>query len=241
METLNDDNLRQFIKTFYGYGNLASRFWFIGMEEGGGNSLKEIRARLIAWEQLGKPELADLRDFHLLLGMPEFFTPQVKLQRTWMQMARIVLVAKGQPHGLEELRTYQKDYLGHKNEESCLMELLPLPSPRTSSWAYAHWSTLPFLAKRETYYQQFYHQRSAHIRERIQKNRPKVGIFYGIGDRTFWQAIAGKEVEFQNQDGFLSGITSHTVYLIIKHPNAGKLSNTYFEKVGAYLREHLQT
>jgi hypothetical protein len=68
-----------------------------------------------------------------------------------------------------------------------------------------------------------------------------VGIFYGIGYRTFWQAIAGKEVEFQNQDGFLSGITSHTVYLIIKHPNAGKLSNTYFEKVGAYLREHLQT
>lgn len=73
METLNDDDLRQFIKTFYGYGNLASRFWFIGMEEGGGNSFAEVQARLSVWMQLGKPELADLRDFHLLIGMPEFF------------------------------------------------------------------------------------------------------------------------------------------------------------------------
>ncbi|HBG60136.1 MAG TPA: hypothetical protein PLX92_06415 [Anaerolineaceae bacterium] len=241
METLNDDDLRQFMQTFYGYGNLDGRFWFIGMEEGGGNSLEEMQARLKAWKQLGKPELADLRDFHLLLRMPEFFTNPVKLQRTWMQIAKITLVAKGQPHGLEALRTYQQDYLGRKNGEICLMELLPLPSPRTSAWAYAQWSTLPFLAKRETYYQEYYPQRSAHIARRIQENQPKVVIFYGIGYRSFWQAIAGKEVEFQNQDGFLSGITSHTVYLIIKHPNARKLPHTYFEMAGAYLREHLQT
>lgn len=73
MKTLNDDDLRQFMQTFYGYGNLDGRFWFIGMEEGGGNSLEEMQARLKAWKQLGKPELADLRDFHLLLRMREFF------------------------------------------------------------------------------------------------------------------------------------------------------------------------
>jgi len=241
METLNDDDLRQFIKTFYGYGNLASRFWFIGMEEGGGNSFAEVQARLSVWMQLGKPELADLRDFHLLIGMPEFFTPPVKLQHTWMQIARITLTATGQPYELGDLRTFQREHLGHRNGETCLMELLPLPSPRTSAWVYAQWSKLPYLSKRKTYYQEYYLQRSEHIRKRIQENQPQVVIFYGMGYRSFWQAIAGKEVEFQNQDGFLLGITSRMVYLIIKHPNARKLPNAYFEKVGAYLREHLQT
>lgn len=103
METLNNDDPRLFMQTFYGYGNLGGRIWFIGMEEGGGNCLEEMQARLTAWKQLGKPELADLRDFHLLVRMPEFFTNPGKLQRTWMQTARITLVAKGQPHGLEAL------------------------------------------------------------------------------------------------------------------------------------------
>lgn len=51
METFNDDDLSQFMKTFYGYGTLSAKFWFIGMEEGGGNSFTEVQARLSAWEQ----------------------------------------------------------------------------------------------------------------------------------------------------------------------------------------------
>lgn len=239
METFNDDDLSQFMKTFYGYGTLSAKFWFIGMEEGGGNSFTEVQARLSAWEQFGKPELADLRDFHLLLRMPEFFTPPVKLQRTWMQIARITLAAKGEPHSLNELRTYQQDHLGRKSGETCLMELLPLPSPRTSAWEYNKWSTLPFLAKREAYHHSILPQRSAYLRKQILENEPEFVIFYGIGYSSYWQDIVGKEVEFQEQGDFWSAITSHTIYLMVKHPNARRLSNTYFENVGAYMHEHL--
>ncbi len=47
--------------------------------------------------------------------MPEFFTPPVKLQRTWMADRQITLAAKGEPHSLNELRTYQQlIHLGQK-------------------------------------------------------------------------------------------------------------------------------
>ena len=32
--SLDDHDLLLFISSFYGYGNMAARFWFIGMEEG---------------------------------------------------------------------------------------------------------------------------------------------------------------------------------------------------------------
>jgi len=239
--SLDDHDLLLFISSFYGYGNMAARFWFIGMEEGGGNTLEEVQARLLAWTQLGKPELADLRDFHLLLGMPEFFTSPLKLQHTWMQITRIILTAKGQPNGLEELRAYQKDYLGQKNGESCLMELLPLPSPHTRTWAYNQWSSIPFLATRKSYFEVCSPQRIAHIRECIREIHPQIVIFYGKGYHSIWQTIAGREVKFQDQGGFLVGKNFPTTYLIIKHPSARGTSYAYFENVGAFLLSHLNS
>ncbi len=241
VSSLDNHDLLQFMSRFYGYGNVAARFWFIGMEEGGGNTFEEVQARLLAWTKLGKPELADLRDFHLLLGIPEFFTSPLKLQHTWMQITRIILTAKGQPNGLEELRAYQKDHLGQKNGESCLMELLPLPSPHTRIWAYDQWSSITFLATRKSYFQVCAPKRIAHIRERIREIHPQIVIFYGKGYRSFWHAIAGREVKFQDQGGFLAGNNSFATYLIIKHPSARGTSNAYFEKVGAFLLSHLNS
>ena len=40
----------KFAHNFFGYGNLSSNLWFIGMEEGGGNSFTEIETRLSMWE-----------------------------------------------------------------------------------------------------------------------------------------------------------------------------------------------
>jgi hypothetical protein len=83
------------------------------------------------------------------------------------------------------------------------MELLPLPSPRTSAWEYNKWSTLPFLAKREAYHHSILPQRSAYLRKQILENEPEFVIFYGIGYSSYWQDIVGKEVEFQEQGDLL--------------------------------------
>ena len=47
-ELLNDQLLTEFFQNFYGYGNYRGQFWFIGMEEGSGNSFSEINTRLSA-------------------------------------------------------------------------------------------------------------------------------------------------------------------------------------------------
>lgn len=94
---LNDDLLQHFMTTFYGSGNYAGDYWFVGMEEGGGNDLDQVTARLNAWVELGEAELVDIYQFHIKINYPEYFTDPVKLQRTWMQQARIILASKGSP------------------------------------------------------------------------------------------------------------------------------------------------
>ena len=42
MEKYFDDSLLEtFAETFYGYGNYNGPYWFIGMEEGGGDSFDQ--------------------------------------------------------------------------------------------------------------------------------------------------------------------------------------------------------
>ncbi len=44
MSGLDDALLEAYMDGFYGYGNLAGPYWFIGMEEGGGDSLDRFSA-----------------------------------------------------------------------------------------------------------------------------------------------------------------------------------------------------
>lgn len=39
---LQDDLLQSYMETFYGYGSYTGRYWFVGMEEGGGTSEEAI-------------------------------------------------------------------------------------------------------------------------------------------------------------------------------------------------------
>jgi hypothetical protein len=45
LEHLNDEVLSAYAVGFYGYGSSAAPYWFIGMEEGGGDSIDEIKIR----------------------------------------------------------------------------------------------------------------------------------------------------------------------------------------------------
>lgn len=41
--------LKTFMSRFYGYGSWSAKYWFIGMEEGGGDSEEEIERRMMTW------------------------------------------------------------------------------------------------------------------------------------------------------------------------------------------------
>ena len=57
--------LLKYIHTFYGYGNWSkSKFWFIGIEEGGGNEFDSVNNRFLGWQTLGEKELVDKDQLH---------------------------------------------------------------------------------------------------------------------------------------------------------------------------------
>jgi len=236
MKKLNELLLKDFITTFYGSGNYEGDYWFIGMEEGGGNELGEVKTRLITWHELGKTELVDIFDFHKRINFPEYFTDPVKLQKTWMQQARIVLASKGLPSNTADVKTYQRDIIGRKDSETCLMEILPLPSPSTSEWNYGRWTDISYLRTREIYREFCLPWRIKTIRSRIENYQPRHIIFCGLSYSKYWQTIAGSDLLFQNQNGFYASKSNGILYLIAKHPASRGITNTYFERIGDFIR-----
>lgn len=96
---LDSKLLATFTTTFFGYGNLAADWWFVGMEEGGGHSDDEISARLAAWRELGATPTVDIVDFGRRAGIDEhlqwFEGDRPPLQSTWRQLIRMILGAQG--------------------------------------------------------------------------------------------------------------------------------------------------
>jgi len=237
--TLPDDLLYQFITTFYGSGNYSGKYWFVGMEEGGGNDLIQVTDRINTWKDLGGTELVDIFDFHIRINYPEYFTNDVKLQPTWKQQARIVLTSKGLTVTTDQVKAYQRDVIGRRDSETCLLELLPLPSPSTAIWNYDQWSDLPFLKSRKTYTEYCIPLRCDHIRSQIIKYQPRFVIFFGFGKsyKKYWHSIAGKSVHFLDKGDFFSYKSDKTLYIIAKHPAARGISNAYFESIGTYINQ----
>ena len=51
-----------------GSGNYGGDYWFVGMEEGGGNELDQVSARLNTWIELGETKLVNIYNFHIKIS-----------------------------------------------------------------------------------------------------------------------------------------------------------------------------
>jgi hypothetical protein len=237
-ELLDDQLLTAFVQNFYGYGNYSGQFWFIGMEEGGGNSFSEINNRLTTWENRGKKELEDVADYHKDIGATDWFNDNPRLQPTWNKLIRILLSSSGELRTTEQVREYQKNLLGRLIGDTCLLELLPLPSPSIGQWLYAKYSQLPYLRDRETYKQECLTSRIAHLQNQINHFQPKVVIFYGLSYQDYWKKIA--RIDFhQNSDKIYAGRNESTLFVMTKHPAAIGVTSDYFHQVGQLIATSL--
>jgi len=233
-----DQLLGEFIHSFFGYGNFDGEYWFVGMEEGGGNSLEEIKKRLLVWAKRGKRELEDVADYHIQLGLDYLFSERPKLQPTWSKLIRVYLVSKGESPTIEEVRSFQRDILGRLGGDTCLLELLPLPSPSTGEWLYDYFNDISYLKNRDAYKRVILRQRISSLKECIDKYKPKVVVFYSFGYREYWRRIAS--VEFEKQKvGFEVGTNLETSFVITKHPAAIGVTNDYFNAVGRFIYDSI--
>ena len=233
---LSNSVLESYIKGFYGHGSYDAKYWFVGMEFGGGGSVAEIVSRIQGWHDRGSKELEDLAGPQGIQGNSRWFQPPYPLQPTWKQIIRIVLSAEGQPTTTDQLRAYQKDQLGRESGLDCILELLPLPSPGLNRWLFYPDSGLTYLQNRDTYTNHVAPMRIAHLREKIDKHHPATVVFYGSGYEHWWRAIAGTEFKRCSIEKVLVARTEHTVFVITQHPTAFGLGNTYFEAIGQLVK-----
>lgn len=232
---LDDKLLQDFMQGFYGYGSYKALFWFIGMEEGGGGSQEEINQRLANWNTRGHRELEDVADYHRAFGITRHWDEPVKLQPTWNKLIRVLMSIKSLEPSPSDVKDYQRDHLGRENDETCLLELMPLPSPGTSKWLYGDISSLPHLANRRSYFEEVTPIRIWHIRSQIVSCYPPLVLFYGLGYMNYWQEIAGVVLEQQKIEGMCGSLAGKTLFVAVKHPAARGIGNEYFKEVGNWI------
>ncbi len=229
---LDDQLLEVFINGFYGFGQYEARYWFIGMEEGGGNALEAIAKQVDIWDAYGRKELLDVAKYASEMDVTRWYGDRPKLQPTWKHLIRIVLTAEGQPVDAETMRQYQKNDFGTEAGDTCLLELLPLPAPNITSWLYGEISSLPFLKSRKKYREYIVGSRIAHLRDRITQYEPKVVVLYGSGYDNYWKSIAGIDSWESSAEGVSYRVSNSTIFISSKHPVSHGATKEHFQNIG---------
>ena len=228
--------LESYIQGFYGHGSYEAPYWFIGMEFGGGNTLLEIVSRIQGWYDRGAKELEDLGPNGVGAGS-RWFRPPYPLQRTWARLVRVLLVSEGVRPTNQAIRAYQRDQLGREGGLDCILELLPLPSPSLNLWQFysefAHrYPQLAHLDNRVAYTSHVAPTRLAHVREKIAWHKPRAVVFYGTGYEHWWRKISGADLRPSGLDKVWTARNEHTLFVVMLHPTAHGVPNTYFDAVG---------
>lgn len=240
---LNQEVLSEFMRSFLGYGDFKADTWFIGMEEGGGDTLKDVENRIGTWAKRGKCALEDCADYHLAIGAGHLFTPPVRTaQKTWDWLMRAQLLSEGKPHDSAASKTMQGERWLRHGSNTCGLELLPLPSPSVNVWHYNQFSNDPILQNRARFSAAMLPTRKARIKNAIDEHKPRNVVFYGKKYLAHWQDIVG--VDFEHLDGLAFAKLGGTSFFCTLHPTAringaGK-KIAYWNNIGARLVDALQ-
>jgi hypothetical protein len=241
VDQLDDKLLKEYADKFFGFGNRNAPVWFVGIEEAGGWGEQDVRRRLDAWK-IEKRDLEDAPAFYPSSENHRWHGEGAQLQGTWEQLVKLLLVAQGKPDTSEAILKYQRECFGRLDGETCLVELLPLPSPSINEWRYSNWSEARWLKSRDRYYAHLLVPRAAALARRIQMMQPSFVIFYGTTFLQTWSSIAGGAWSQAIPGKLVTFSTGHTIFYVTKHPADPQLEGTrndYFREVGDYLRrEH---
>lgn len=243
IERLDNDLLEAFTEGFFGYGNYEGKFWFVGIEEAGGESFEEMNSRITTWDRRGRREIEDVWEYHTDIGITENFDEKIKIQRTWSGLIKFIYGLNGKQPTYEEIREYQRNMLGRAGGETCLIELLPLANQSTRHWNYDKWSDLLWLRNRSAYSKKILEYRRWKIKENILIYKPKIVIFYSMnsGIRRHWELISRTDLFEWKTNRYMTGRSNDTLFAIVLHPAAWGIKTGYFTKVGMEIGKMIST
>ena len=165
--------IQERIKNFWGYGNLKSDMWFVGMEEGADGDIAKLIKR---YEATAHGEVFDIYDD--MRGDKDHMKwfDGGKPQRTYMGLSYLILfIRSGKIPTREEMLAYQIKYLGRKNADHALLEFMSLACRSVSAkdWVYAS-SGINGLLSRQEYLSVYSPERIKRLRELISKHKPNL-------------------------------------------------------------------
>lgn len=256
---LDSAKLQHWIDNFYGYGRWDAPVRFIGYEEGGGADYKEVEQKLDYFYNnwpINPPYLSDIRKLHKHVECDErgysnhydFRFSNVarkQPQETWKHLIAFMkgYLSQSFPTNVDILG-YQKDTLADDlNHHEALIELYPLPNPKTTKWAYQKKSwvdhtvllktknntTIP-LTDREYYEHAIIDERIVEIERQLlaNTNKVKVIVCYGrshgfekLKESKFWKGqpmlSCNKSIKFKYQDS-----VNGPLIVFINHPASNR-------------------
>jgi hypothetical protein len=231
--TPDADVLQDYMQRFIGFGSAEAPMWFIGLEQGGGETLAELDRRLRAWTEMGGQAFADLPDYCRRIGEGRWHGSRARIQPTLGKLVRIVLAAHGIEPTPERIRSYQSERFATTAGDTMIGELMPLPSRSVSEWIYTA-SGLPDLATRDAYVQAWQPRRIALLKDAIAVAKPAAVVCLGVSAQPMWSAIAG--VRFTPGPGGAFWASSETTrFIVCCHPTAFGARNDDFDAIGRAL------
>lgn len=180
-QSLSENQIERVLK-FEGYGNKCGRYWFLGMEEGGG-SMDQLKTRVHSFDTVEELESAIIKlGFKIDLYVP-----------TWRVMSKLILAMEGEEDWREpaSAKRYQAERLGRFKGDTFLADLMPLPCPRLTEWPY----TAIYPTKAE-YIAEVRPMRIEMLREELLEIQPPFVFCYGKGNWRFYRKIF-KGVDFK--------------------------------------------
>ncbi|OGZ05524.1 MAG: hypothetical protein A2845_05965 [Candidatus Lloydbacteria bacterium RIFCSPHIGHO2_01_FULL_49_22] len=225
------------IAHFWGYGELDSDVWFVGMEEGCDGSIPKLIKR---FEATSNGEVFDICDDmggdadHMA-----WFTDGAPTQATYRKLIYLLRYFQtSKEPSLEDIREYQINHFGRKNNDHALLELMPLParSLHAKDWVYAS-SGIEGLSSRREYLKMYKPERIKRLRELIQKHKPKVVICYSMVYLEDWREITDAPFHETIPKKLYVAKDDHTVYAVVPHSVAHGVSNNDWKQIAEKIME----
>jgi len=231
--------IKERIKNFWGYGNLESDIWFVGMEEGFNEKTEDLYKRIKATE--GK-QIADVyEDLKIDAGSVKMFEEGAGSNKTYRPLIFIQLYLQNKMvPTLDQIKAFQINYFGRKNSDNAVLELMPLPSKSVAKedWLYKE-TSIEGLESRKSYLEMYKPLRVQALKELIQEHKPKLVLFYSKTYMEDWKNIADSEYIEQIPILLQTAKNHDTLLAVVPHPVSQGRSNNDWETVAIKLDELL--
>ncbi len=225
------------IKNFWGYGNLDSDVWLVGMEEGYGEKNESLEHRFKATS--GAQVFDVYEDLKIDPGHVFWFEEGAPTQSTYRKLIYIYLYLQNreEPH-LEDIRKFQIKELGRKKSNHALLELMPLPSRsiQPKDWLYTD-AFVEGLSSRKEYLKTYKPERVKALGALIKKHKPKIVLFYSFTYLKEWGEVIGVELQQVIPKRLYTAKDNDTMYIVVPHSTSRGVSNAEWKNIAEKIIE----